>query len=113
MIPALYSEILAQYGRCLKDIGSDDIALPRLIALSAINALRGSNVVILGVDVVRIKDGRPEYTYDNSHCEPEDYASTEDYRRGSWEKIERYMCNYPDPLDGTILYALCVKELED
>jgi len=112
MIPEIYTEILARYGRSLKDIGSDDVVLPRLIALKAINALRGSNVVILGVHVVRIKNGQPEFTYDNAHCEPEDYRSTNDYRRGSWEKIEDYVITYPDPLDGTIWYSLSVAELE-
>ena len=106
-----YTEILARHGRSLKDIGSADVVLPRLMALKAINTLRGLNVVILGVDVVRIKDGFPEYTYDNAHCEPEDYTSSEDYRKGSLEKIARYLMNYPDPLDGTIWYALSVLEL--
>lgn len=111
MIPETYLKILAQHGRPLKDIGSDDLALPRLMALKAINALRGSNVVILGVDVVRIKDGQPEYALENTHCEPEDYTSTDEYLRGSWDKVEQYMINYPDPLDGSIMYSLYVEEI--
>ncbi len=111
MIPEAYTEILVRSGRSLIDIGSDDIALPRLMTLKAINALRGSNVVILGVDVIRINEGRPEYTYDNAHCEPEEYDSIDEYLKGSWDRIERYLIGYPDPLDGTIWYALCVKDL--
>jgi hypothetical protein len=83
------------------------------MALKAINTLRGSNIAILGADVIELRDNRPEYTYDVVDCERKDYRSPEDYRRNSWDKIERYLLNYPDPLDGTIWYVLCVKEVDD
>jgi hypothetical protein len=113
MIPETYTEILNKHGRSLQDIGSKDVALPREMVLKAIDALRGSNIAILGIDVIEIKDDYPQYTYDNSGCEREDYGSLEDYRRSSWDRIEQYLLNYPDPLDGTTWYALCVKEVAD
>jgi hypothetical protein len=79
--------------------------------LEAVSALIGSEIAILGGDVLKIEHGRPRYTYDNWYVNQWEGEPFPDYLRRSWGTAERYIRDYPDPQNGTILYALVIAEL--
>lgn len=111
LIPESYVEVLKTKGRSLQEIGINEIALQRPAALEAIQALKGSQVAILGGDVLRVLNERPEYSGDNWYCERQDAETLPDYLKRSWDVTEQYIRDYPDPEDGTVLYTFVVSEL--
>ena len=111
LIPPAYSQIVASKGRPLADIGVNESGLVRTDALSAIEALRGSNVPILGGDVLKMVEGTPRYTYDNWYCDRRTVEDLTAFLQRSWDMAESYVRAYKDPEDGTILYVLVVSEL--
>jgi Immunity protein 40 len=111
LIPNKYSEVLQTKGRSLQEIGVNEIALQRPAALEAIQALRGSQVAILGGDVLRLLDGRPMYSGDNWYSQRYDSEDVTDFLRRSLDVAEQYINSYPDPEDGTVLYTLVISEL--
>jgi hypothetical protein len=111
LIPERYTEIRRSKGRSLQDIGVGGCAFAKADALDAVASLVGSQVAIAGGDVLSVASGRPRYTYDNWYVDRRDDESLEDYLARSWVAAERYIREYPDPQDGTILYALVLAEL--
>lgn len=111
LTPQRYIEILRSKGRPLQDVGVGGFALAMEDALDAVRSLVGSRVAIAGGDVLRIENGRPRYTYDNWYVNRQGDESLEEYLTRSWNTAERYIREYPDPRDGTILYALVIAEL--
>jgi hypothetical protein len=111
LIPESYIEVLNTKGRSLQDIGVNEVALQRPAALEAVRALEGSQVAILGGDVLRVFNNRPEYTGDNWYSEQQDPESLADFLKRSRDTAEQYIRAYPDPEDGTTLYTLVVSEL--
>ncbi|MDQ3919122.1 MAG: Imm40 family immunity protein [Acidobacteriota bacterium] len=111
LIPEKYSEVLNTKGRSLQEIGVNEIALQRPAALEAIQALRGSQMAILGGDVLRLLNGRPMYSGDNWYSEQYNSESLPDFIKRSLNVAEQYIRSYPDPEDGTVLYTLVISEL--
>src|SRR6267154_1604094 len=103
LIPKNYTRILQDRGRSLHDIGVHEIGLKRSDALEAVKSLEGSQVAILGGDVLQIKNDRPEYCYDNWYCNQSPPETLSFFLRRSWETAENFVKRYPDPEDGSIL----------
>lgn len=70
-IPSIFTDHLLSKGRPLVEInqGSDEVALTPSNALEAIDLLAGSQVAILGGDVLSDASGKLSYTYENWYCE--------------------------------------------
>jgi Immunity protein 40 len=103
LIPDEYLEVLQTKGRPLQEIGVNEMALQRPAALEAIQALRGSQVAILGGDVLRLLNGRPMYGGDNWYSQRYSSEGLTDFIRRSLDVAEQYIRSYPDPEDGTVL----------
>jgi hypothetical protein len=70
-VPQKFSLLLHSEGRPLAEInpGSEELALKPAAALRAIELLAGTDVAILGGDVVSEASGKLRYTYQNWYCE--------------------------------------------
>lgn len=80
MFPAELLQAHAQQGvrLSLMNPGSREIALPKDVALNTVEALRRSDVAVLGGDALTVVNDRLEYTGDNWYCtkrEGEDSAA--------------------------------------
>jgi len=111
LTPQRYIEILSSKGRLLQGMGIGGFALAKEDALEAVRSLVGSQVAIAGGDVLCVENGRPKYTYDNWYVNRREEESLKDYLARSWDTAERFIREYPDPRDGTILYTLVTAEL--
>lgn len=71
LIPSTFTDFLLSNGRSLAEIneGSDEIALRPPKALEAILLLAGSQVAVLGGDVLSDASGKLSYTHENWYCE--------------------------------------------
>jgi hypothetical protein len=81
--------------------------------LAALEILKGSQVAVLGGDVMEIVDGELQYlrTGDNWYADRRPGEDLMDYIERSIAEAERYIRSYPDPEDGTILYSPTISEL--
>jgi hypothetical protein len=70
-VPKEFSLFLHSEGRPLAEInpGSDERALKAAAALRAIELLAGTDIAILGGDVLSESSGKLKYTYENWYCE--------------------------------------------
>jgi hypothetical protein len=111
LIPDSYMNIKKTRGRSLNEIGVANVAFIRSDALEALESLKGSQAGVLGGDVLKVANGKAEHTYDNWHIDkgPNEYVL--DFLKRSIAESDQYIRDYPDPEDGTILYALVVSEL--
>jgi len=71
LTPKLFTEFLSSEGRSLSEInpGSNEVALAPSNALRAIDLLSGSQVAILGGDLLSDKSGKLAYSYENWYCD--------------------------------------------
>lgn len=111
LIPKQYLEVLKNKGHSLKEIGSNEVGLSRSAALEAIRSLRKSQAAILGGNVVRVINQRPEYGVENWYVQQQSSEPLVDYLKRSLDTAEKYIREFPDVEDGTILYTLVVSEL--
>jgi Immunity protein 40 len=70
-VPKDFSLFLHSEGKPLAEInpGSEEQALKPVAALQALELLAGSDVAILGGDVLSESSGKLAYTYKNCYCE--------------------------------------------
>jgi hypothetical protein len=111
LIPEGYLKIKNERGRSLREIGVSEVAFIRPDALDALRVLKGSQAGVLGGDVLKVVNGKPQYTGDNWHVDKAPQEAIADFLERSIRETGTYMSNYPDPEDGTILYCLVVSEL--
>jgi immunity protein 40 of polymorphic toxin system len=88
--------------------GCDELAWSKADALAVLACLASSEVAALGGDVLRRSNGRAAHTYDNWYCERGSGEAWRTYVERSLQVAEDYLRGYPDPEDGSILYALTV-----
>lgn len=71
LIPDLFTRFVSTVGRNLSEInpGSDEVALETSDAIKALDLLAGSQVAILGGDVLSDSSGKLSYVYENWYCE--------------------------------------------
>ncbi|MBX3464685.1 MAG: hypothetical protein KF830_16065 [Planctomycetes bacterium] len=69
--PAEFLRFAATEGRKLSEInpGSDEVALKPSCAIKAIELLSGSQVAVLGGDVLSDSSGKLSYVHENWYCE--------------------------------------------
>jgi Immunity protein 40 len=111
LIPESYLNFKKTRGRSLHEIGVAEVAFTRPDALDALQALKGSQAGVLGGDVLKLVNGKPQYTYDNWHVHRAPNEDVWDFLMRSITETENYIRNYPDTEDETILYSLVVSEL--
>ena len=70
LTPPVFIEFLLSEGRSLAELnqGGNEVALPLSKALRAIDFLSGSQVAILGGDILSDASGKLAYTYENWYC---------------------------------------------
>jgi len=120
LIPDAYRRLEKEKGRSLADIGIAGVAFTRKDILEALEYLQGSQVAVLGGDVLKIVrgvqrassfwDGKPKPTHDNWAADRRPGEDLMDYVERSIAEAERYIRSYPDPEDGTILYSPTISE---
>ena len=111
LIPHSYEELLQIKGKPLKELGVAGSALVKGDALAAIDVLKGSQVAILGGDVLTFSGGKLSYAKANWYTNRKTNEQLNDFLARSWSESEDYVKSFPDPEDGSILYALVVSEL--
>lgn len=107
---AEYEALLARAGTPLDQFnpGSGAYALDRRVAVEAIEALHGTNRVILGGDVVKIVEGRLQYT-DSWFVERKSTESDASFATRSREYARRYVEGFWSPSDWVPLFVLVVR----
>jgi hypothetical protein len=111
LVPELYRQIEKERGRSLREIGAAGVAFTREDTLKALDCLKGSQVAVLGGDVLETVDGRLRYTHDSWYANRRPEEDLTDYLKKSIVEAERYIRRFPDPEDGTILYSPVISEL--
>jgi hypothetical protein len=111
LIPESYRRLEKEKGRALTEIGAAGVAFTREDILEALEYLKGSQVGVLGGDVLEVAGGRPRHTYDSWHADRKNGENVMDFLKRSIAEAEGYIRSYPDPEDGTILYSPVISEL--
>lgn len=113
LIPEAYRRLEKEKGRPLREIGYAGVAFTRKDLLCALQALKGSQVAVLGGHVMEIVNGeiQHQHTYDNWHADKRPGEDLMEYVERSIAEAERYIRSYPDPEDRTILYSPTISEL--
>ena len=111
LFPDSYLNIKKTRGLSLHELGVAEVAFTRSDALDVLNCLNGSQAGVLGGDVLKVVNGKPQYTYDNWHVDRVPSEDISEFLRRSISETDKYIRNYPDPEDGTIFYSLVVSEL--
>jgi len=120
LIPDAYRRLEKEKGRSLRDIYCAGVAFARKDILEALECLKGSQVVVLGGDVLKIASRtqpdsfwyrKPEPTHDSWYVNRRPGEDLKDYIERGIAEAERYIRSYPDPEDGTILYSPVISEL--
>jgi hypothetical protein len=103
-----YQELLEESGVSLASLNLSDIGLTRADALRAVEILREGVTPILGGDLFFLKDGRPEFAFDNWSTEPEPGETNNLYVRRSCDTTEAFVRKIPDQPDVELLFAFVV-----
>jgi hypothetical protein len=111
LIPEPYRRLEKEKGRALTEIGIAGVAFTREGILEALGCLKGSQVAVLGGDVLEVVNGKPKYTSDSWYANREPEEDLRAYLERSIAEAEQYVQRFPDPEDGTILYSLTVSKL--
>jgi Immunity protein 40 len=111
LIPEPYRRLEKERGRALTGIGVAGVAFTREDILEALACLKGSQVAVLGRDVLEIVNGKPRYTHDSWYANREPEEDLMGYLERSIAEAEQYIRRFPDPQDGTILYSPVLSEL--
>lgn len=111
LIPEQYRRLENDRGRSLSEIGAKGIAFTRSDILTALQCLKGSQIVVLGGDVLTDDKGKLRYTHDSWYVNRRDGEAIVDYVERSIERAENYVRNFPDPDDSTVFYSPVLSEL--
>jgi hypothetical protein len=111
LIPEPYRRLEKEKGRALTEIGVAGVAFTREGILEALGCLKGSQVAVLGGDVLEVVNGKPQYTTDSWYANREPEEDLKAYLERTIAEAEQYVRRFPDPDDGTILYSPTVSEL--
>jgi hypothetical protein len=111
LIPEAYRKLEKEKGRPLAEIGAAGVAFTRKDVLGALECLKGTQVGVLGGDVLDIVGGKLRYTHDSWHVNRRPQEDVADFLNRSIMETERYIRSYPDPEDGTTLYSPVISEL--
>lgn len=109
-LPQAYSEFLKSKGWPLHEIGTSDFAFRREHALQALQLLKDRPIAILGGDVLRVIQNRPEYVYDNWHCDIGESESVNEYFKRTWKTAMDYVKKYPEAEGETNLYLIVLAD---
>jgi hypothetical protein len=111
LIPDSYRAIEKARGRSLQEIHSSGVAFTRADMLEALTLLKGSHACVLGIDVLKITEGRLRYAYASYNLVKRPGEDVWKYLARSIAEAEAYVRKYPEPEDGTILYSPVISEL--
>jgi hypothetical protein len=111
LVPEPYRRLEKEKGRSLTEIGVAGVAFTREDILRALACLKGSQVAVLGGDVLEIVNGKPRYTYDSWYANRKPDEDLSDYLKRSIAEAEQYVRRFPEPENGLILYSPVISEL--
>jgi hypothetical protein len=111
LIPEPYRRLEKEKGRALPEIGVAGVAFTREDILEALACLKGTQVAVLGGEVLEIVNGRLRYTGDSWYANRGPEEDLLYYLERSIAETEQYIRRFPDPADGTILYSPVISEL--
>ena len=111
LIPESYREIEKTKGRSLGEIHSRGVAFTRHDIQKALQCLKGTQAGVLGGDVLKLVDGKLQYTSDSWHADRKSEEEIGQYLSRSIAEAEKYIRSYPDPEDGSIFYSPVISEL--
>lgn len=107
-----YEEFAKSRGLSLSEMGSSGVAFGKAAALEALELLKQSNAVVLGGDVIAVKGETPQFNYDSWHFDPSDAEPASANSAASIQTAVEYINKYPDPGDGSIMYARTIASRE-
>ena len=106
-VPEKFLELLRQEGISLASEGISDIAFSPIIALQAIQLLRGSLTGIIGGEVWKCNsEGRFIPTYDIWDLDKSDDQSIDEYLLQSWDVAEKQVRRYLASTDIVIVLGI-------
>ncbi len=97
LIPEPYRRLEKEKGCALTEIGVAGVAFTREDILEALACLKGSQVAVLGGDVLKIGNGNLRYTYDSWYANRGSEEDLTSYFERTIAEAERYIQRYPDP----------------
>ncbi len=113
LLPTRCSDLIKKYGVSLSqwNPGSEEVALNKEAALKVLEALEGSNIAVVGGDVVRIAQGRLKYVYAQWSCKRNAGEHAEEFAKRSQRAAHEYVLNFHpaeeyEPLFVFVLSAL-------
>src|SRR2546421_552561 len=113
LIPKAFADFLRSEGRPLSEInpGSRETGLRPESALRAIELLSGSQVAVLGGDVLKDESGKLSYTYANWYCERRPNEDPLGFSDRSRSTAREYISRLLRRSDENLYVVLVVSEL--
>jgi Immunity protein 40 len=111
-IPESFTQLALMQGVKLSAInpGSQEVALPRGLAIQALNCLVGTSVGVAGGDVLKISNGGLEYVYANWHCDQRGGETSQQYADRSVRQAIDYVKNFAPAGGYEPLFVLVLAE---
>ena len=113
LTPDSFLRFVSAVGRNLSEInpGSDELALTPSDAIEALDFLSGSQVAILGGDVLSDSAGKLSYVYENWYCEQLRGEDLLDFVRRSQTVAREFIENLVKRRDSSLFVVLVHSEL--
>jgi hypothetical protein len=97
LIPESYRRLEKERGRALTEIGAAGVAFARRDILEALACLKGSQIAVLGGEVLKVFNRKPGYTYDSWYANRGPAEDLGAYLERSIAAAEQYVRRHPDP----------------
>jgi Immunity protein 40 len=106
-LPSEYIQILRDSGLSLEALnpGSQEIALDRDAALKALLSLSGSEIPVLGGDVLKKEGVTLQYAYANWHCSRQVSEPQDGYAKRSQQQAIDYVSKFTAVTDFVPLFV--------
>jgi hypothetical protein len=113
LTPEIFVRFVSSKGRKLSEInpGSDEVALVPAKAIEALKLLEGSQVAVLGGDVLSDSSGKLAYNYENWYCEQLPGESPLDFVRRSQSIAHDFLAGLAMRHDPNLFVVLVHSEL--
>jgi hypothetical protein len=104
--PEPFLRYLEQHGTPLQPLGYSGVALDHTAALASLELVRNTPVVVLGGDVMHLRDGRLQYAADSwSAPFQSDTDSFESYQSSCLELAVSYVTTFPASPENPPFFA--------
>jgi len=115
LLPSRCSDLIKEHGIPLNrwNPGSEEVALDREVALKVLEALAGSNIAVIGGEVVCITQGRLKYVYAQWSSARNAGENSLEFSKRSQRAAQEYITNFRPTGDYQPLFVLVLSALQD